>query len=354
MENFDNTFIKKISFGSKGSELRFVTIRDGNILNIAQHAKNLNGLGKVINSEIYGNANLDISEFPDVGLSSFIGTQNDANFYRGIQSYVLSGIDAKDVFLDGKNAGVFYEDEYAQYALIGGLLAKDTKVSRDIQTLDVFEQMQEALQSVGMDFSNVGRTWFYNDDILDWYDVFNRARDKFFIKNEVFDNLVPASTGVGSRNRKGSALMARVFAVKPKDSRVSFKVVPSPMQCPAPDYRSSFSRAVELEHPNFRHLLVSGTASIEQGGATAFVGDIDKQIGLTLDVIEAILKSRDMDWNDSLRVVAYLKDFSYEQNFLKICKKRGLENMPWIWVQSDVCRDDLLFEIELDAAVSVK
>ena len=30
--------------------------------------------------------------------------------------------------------------------------------------------------------------------------------------------------------------------------------VPSPLQCPAPDYHSSFSRAVEIRYPGRRHL----------------------------------------------------------------------------------------------------
>ena len=135
---------------------------------------------------------------------------------------------------------------------------------------------------------------------------------------------------------------------------MKIREVESPLQCSARDYRSSFSRAVEITHPNFRHLIVSGTAGIEYGGKSAFVGDLDRQINLSLDVAEAILKSRGMDWDDTLRAVAYIKDFSCAGEFRKIQKKRGLEKLPCVAIQADVCRDDLLFEIELDAGIALK
>ena len=169
----------------------------------------------------------------------------------------------------------------------------------------------------------------------------------------MFSGLVPASTGIGSRNARGAALAARAFAVKPKSELVKICEVESPLQCSARDYKSSFSRAVELAHPNFRHLIVSGTAGIEYGGRTAFVGDLNRQINLSLDVVEAILKSRGMDWGDTLRAVAYIKDFSCAGEFRKIQKLRGLEDLPCVSIQADVCRGDLLFEMELDAGLEV-
>ena len=219
--------------------------------------------------------------------------------------------------------------------------------------MSVFESIEAALGGVGMDFSNVVRTWFYNDNILDWYETFNGARDSFFESRKVFSGLVPASTGIGSRNARGAALAARAFAVKPKSELVKICEVESPLQCSARDYKSSFSRAVELAHPNFRHLIVSGTAGIEYGGRTAFVGDLNRQINLSLDVLEAILKSRGMDWGDTLRAVAYIKDFSCAGEFRKIQKLRGLEDLPCVSIQADVCRGDLLFEMELDAGLEV-
>jgi enamine deaminase RidA (YjgF/YER057c/UK114 family) len=196
---------------------------------------------------------------------------------------------------------------------------------------------------------DVVRTWFYLDRILDWYDAFNHVRTCFFAEQEVFDHLVPASTGVGGKNGGGAALVADAVAVQPKNDRIEIQAVPSPLQCPALEYGSSFSRAVELAAPDHRRLVISGTASIEPGGETVHVGDIGKQVALTMDVVQAILRSRSMDWGDVVRGVAYFKNGRDLPLYDTYCSSKGLPDFPFASVQGDICRDDLLFEIEVDA-----
>ena len=106
-----------------------------------------------------------------------------------------------------------------------------------------------------------------------------------------------------------------------------------------------------MDHPLFRQVIVSGTASIAPAANPYISADIDKQTELSLDVIEAILKSRGMGWKDVVRSVAYFKDKDYAPHYEKIALRRGLAIMPCIGIQADVCRDNLLFEMELDAAV---
>lgn len=302
--------------------------------------------------EIYAGCKHLHQAFTGAGQMPFPGTSDSAEFDNGMQFCHISAANAKPIIFNGCAVGAYMEDEHAAYALLGGLHPQQTDASTHKQCLELFEQIQSILQSVGMSFTDVIRTWFFNDRILDWYADFNRARDTFFKKHGIFDRLVPASTGIGSANIWGAALMARVFAVRPKSPAVRIEAVPSPLQCPAIDYHSSFSRAVELQHPDYRHLIISGTASIEPGGKTAHVGDIDRQIELTLDVVQAILKSRNMDWRDTLRAVVYLKDADFRPHYERIATARGILPLPAICVQADVCRDDLLFEIELDAATA--
>ena len=278
------------------------------------------------------------------------GTNGALNSYCGLQCCMIPKSVSKDVIFKNQKVGVGYEDDCARYVILGGIFPSDKKKCRTAQTISVFENIESVLKSEGMDFSNVVRTWFYNDNILDWYGEFNHARDLFFESRNIFEGLVPASTGIGSSNRYGSALTARAFAILPKSENVKLTDVTSPLQCPALDYRSSFSRAVEISHPNFKQLIISGTAGIEYGGKTAFAGDLEKQINLALDVIEALLKSRGMNWRDTLRAVAYLKDIAFLETFKKIQKKRDLLFLPCVAVQADICRSDLLFEMELDAA----
>ena len=143
-------------------------------------------------------------------------------------------------------------------------------------------------------------------------------------------------------------MVAGALALKPKAAAV-VREVASPMQCSALNYKSSFSRAVEVERADGRALYISGTASIEAGGKTAYVGDPQAQIELTMQVVAAILHSRQMDWSDTTRAIAYMKDLKDAPLFADWLHGKGLEALPVTWMHGDVCREDLLFEIELDA-----
>jgi len=73
------------------------------------------------------------------------------------------------------------------------------------------------------------------------------------------------------------------------------------------------------------------------------------QIQLTLDVVQAILESRGMDWDSVSRSIAYFKH-AEDPGVLAACmKERGMPRLPGILAHTDICRDDLLFELELDA-----
>jgi enamine deaminase RidA (YjgF/YER057c/UK114 family) len=269
------------------------------------------------------------------------------------QRFVIEGVEPRLITRNGCTVGVCYEDRHAEYCLLTGILPPDLSASRVAQTTAVFEGIEDALTDAGMTFDNVARTWLYMDDILAWYDPFNRARDDFFHSRKVYDGLVPASTGIGSANLCGAAFTACAIAVRPKSAQCYVIPVTSPLQCAALEYGSSFSRAVEIGTPDYRTLLVSGTASIEPGGRTAYVDDVDRQIQLTMDVVEGILKSRDMNWHDAVRTVMYLKKPEFLDNWNAWLKKNSLEKLPLINIEADVCRDDLLVELEVDCVKRV-
>ena len=113
--------------------------------------------------------------------------------------------------------------------------------------------------------------------------------------------------------------------------------------------RFSFSRAMELCSGGLRRLFVSGTASIHPGGKTAWVGDVEKQVALTMDVVGEILRSRQMDYRHVTRATAYFRDPNDKHYFDRWCDLRRLTDLPVVALPAVVCRDDLLFEIELDA-----
>jgi enamine deaminase RidA (YjgF/YER057c/UK114 family) len=154
---------------------------------------------------------------------------------------------------------------------------------------------------------------------------------------------------VSGKNISGSAVALGAWAVEPFAGGFSLCEVPSPLQGPAPAYGSSFSRAVEMKTPDFRRLLVSGTASIDLDGQSAFEGDTAAQIDFTMRVVHAILRSRGMGFGHVSRATAYLKNAQDACFFEAWLAREGLEGWPVFCAQADICRDELLFEIELDA-----
>jgi len=270
------------------------------------------------------------------------------NLY-GTHLWAVSGIPIEYIISKGKIIGCIFEDDYARYCRGGNIIPKDIQCSPVEQSDDVFAQMEAILQGQGMEFSDVVRTWFYNKDILKWYDDFNKVRNKFFKERNMFEALLPASTGVGGCHASGAALVSGLWAMKAKGKEVQVFEVQSPLQKSALDYGSSFSRAVEMVTPEQRRLFISGTASIAPDGKTQHPGDVEGQIELTMKVIRTTLESHGFSWTDLTRATAYVKraeDAGAWQNYLI---KNHIHPLPVVVMESDICRDDLLFEIEMDA-----
>ena len=254
----------------------------------------------------------------------------------------------KPVYDRGQPIGQIFEDEDALYCILSEIRPSNLTASRGEQTEEVFAIIQRALQQLGLEFRSVVRTWFYVDQILDWYGEFNRVRTLFFKGIEM--DLMPASTGIGAPNCYGAALFANVIAVLPKSRAVSAKIGVSPLQGEAAAYGSSFSRAIELQNGKARTLYISGTASIDSVGNTLHIGDVAKQIETTMEVVEAMLSHADMGMKEVTRGIAYLKNAEDVPHWSQYCERRGWNDLPVIVIHADVCRDELLFEIELDAA----
>lgn len=267
----------------------------------------------------------------------------------GIHLHAVTGGTVTPLILDGVLVGATLTGPYAVECFLSGLCTTDTSAPRPQQARATFERMEQALALADMDFSHVARTWLFLDDILAWYNDFNKVRTQFFTDRGVFDRVVPASTGIGGSNPAGAAMMTGVYAIRPLAPGVSFQALPSPLQCPALQYGSSFSRAVEVTMPDLRRVFVSGTASIAPGGETVHIGDVLGQTARTCEVVEAILRSRGMGWEDVTRATAYVRFPEDAGIFEQFRSQSHIPPLPVITTHNVVCRDDLLFEIEVDA-----
>ena len=269
----------------------------------------------------------------------------------GAHVHAIRGSEVEMIAVDDRVIGCVYESGPTRYCLLGDLRDSDASGPRADQARRVFDLMTEGLARAGMTFADVLRTWFFNDDILGWYDDFNRVRTTFFNENGVFEGMVPASTGIGAGNPDGAALTAGLVAMTSDDPAVRATAIVSPLQSSALDYGSSFSRAVELTASDHRRIYVSGTASICSKGRTLHGGDVDAQIERTMQVAEAILVSRGAGFANVSRGIAYLRRTEDAGAFASYCADRGLNGLPLIVTCNTVCRDDLLFEIEVEGVV---
>ncbi len=148
----------------------------------------------------------------------------------GVHLWAISGVKTVPVRLGGRRVGTLFEDQFGRYLRLVGLLPNDTALSRPQQADGIFRQMEAVLAGQRMTFAHVLRTWFYNEDILAWYDEFNGVRNTFFHERQVFNSMMPASTGVAGRNAMDAGLIGGLIAIEARDPAVKAFAVPSPLQ----------------------------------------------------------------------------------------------------------------------------
>ena len=287
---------------------------------------------------------ISVVDFP----YSWIEGNNCTNaFMNGVFIYALSGIEITRLNYNNSTLGSYFKINNTEYCCLSGLYSM-SQLSLGMQTKDLLDVAEQILNLTGLSFVDAIRTWYYLDNILDWYDDFNKVRSSFFLNHQVFKNHVPASTGVGGKNPAGSALSLELTAIKPGSRQFQIKKVNSPLQCPAEDYGSAFSRAIRFSDNEFATLTVSGTASINAEGKTMYENDLWNQIELSFAVVEAIIRSENFSFSDVVRAYAYYSNKRFHKTFLKFLDLKKFRNLSFICSENKVCRSDLMFEVELD------
>lgn len=122
---------------------------------------------------------------------------------------------------------------------------------------------------------------------------------------------------------------------------------------------SSFSRALRMDFGNYKVVLISGTASVNEEGKPEHVGDFRAQLWRTYRNITNLLKSEDMTWHDVIRTTNYLRDI--ERDYAEFNKIRttffqwlGLDPLPAsTGIQARLCWETLLVEIEAIAVSKI-
>jgi enamine deaminase RidA (YjgF/YER057c/UK114 family) len=362
-----NLEIRTIRLKTKGIEHHFISINlhsdDDNekiFVNLSEYI--LKHQAQIITQFRFGGCELKETEMPGYmkGLCNYewvvtniLGNSPSSGKWYSTLFYAISGCSVIPVYLNGRIVGFYYESEDAEYCSLGDIAPSRINYTSAEQTRQVFKNLETALNTIGMNFTNVVRIWLYLDKLLNWYSEFNTVRTSFFSEHGVFNNIVPASTGIGAGNTHGSALVSNLLAIKPKNKNVTIRPIVSPLQCPAINYGSSFSRAVEVQFLDHRRLFISGTASIDLNGNSIYASDTSRQIENTMEVVNAIIESRSMSWQNAVGAIAYFKEIKDKSLFFDYCRKHSLTQLFVVPAQTDICRGDLLFEIEVDLIAPV-
>jgi enamine deaminase RidA (YjgF/YER057c/UK114 family) len=277
------------------------------------------------------------------------GAACDNQPIAGLQAFAVTGTVVERITLGRQVVGSVFAEGATRHCLLGGLGPNRKSLCRQAQTAQTFENLEQALEQAGFALADTLRTWFFLDELLSWYAEFNQVRTERYGRVNFRSGSIPASTGVAGRNPAGTALAVAAWAVQRGDTSTRIEEVASPLQCPAPAYGSSFSRAMEISSPAGRRLFISGTASIALEGQTMWKDNIHKQVALTMDVVTAILRSRGFTLNEVSRATAYFKNRGDVRAFRDWCAAHNARSLPVVAAECAICRDDLLFELEADA-----
>lgn len=220
----------------------------------------------------------------------------------------------------------------------------------------MFANAEASLTRHGFAYTDVARTWIYLRRILDWYGEFNRLRTVFHHERGITggpERPFPASTGIQGTSTEGEECLMDVLAVQSENGSATARpMLASSRQQLAFDYGSGFSRGMTLTVGDGRTVLVSGTASIGNDGETLYVGQRDPQVMQTLLSIGALLESEGGSLADVCQGTVFHKDADTLRSYREVTGLLGVPRLPLVPVLADVCRPDLLVEIEAVALLA--
>ena len=237
-----------------------------------------------------------------------------------------------------------------------------------------FEQARSILGAEGLSFGHIVRQWNYVENItrvedpvanIQNYQVFNDVRARFYREGN-FSNGYPAATGTGMNT--GGVVIG--FIAVSGSEKVKVRPVRNPRQIDAHGYSKdvlvgrSTGVTAEKSTPKFErgkmvilegrtHVYVSGTASII-GEKTMFPGDVERQTITTIENIQSLFSRENQEllgvnFNFPEIRFSHLRVYVKHRNDIpavkNICESR-LNCESSLYLESDICREELLVEIE--------
>jgi enamine deaminase RidA (YjgF/YER057c/UK114 family) len=304
-------------------------------------------------------------------ITSFVLQPPCAGAALALEAWAIGGPDVRLEHFGPQTLAVSYDS--VRWVYCGGISLEPDDRGVWQQTTTAMRQLRTLLAQAGSGVEHVVRTWFYLGGITEpeggtqRYKEFNRARTDSYHDVEFCSALsggatglrmYPASTGIGMGGR-GLVLGCHTLQTTRPDARML--ALENPQQVPAYSYgpkyspqSPKFSRAIALLLGDYVTTWISGTASIVNS-ESCHPGDVRQQTEQTIDNIESLIAADNFAAHGVPRAGARLQDLAKVRVYLKraadyaackaICERR-FGPVPAIYAVADVCRPELLVEIE--------
>ncbi|MGH8462002.1 MAG: hypothetical protein ACRESS_10380 [Stenotrophobium sp.] len=255
----------------------------------------------------------------------------------------------------GRDDGIGYA--HNNEVMFGSLRLEEPELAHmDHAAFRAYVRMDRLMQKRG--YPCWLRVWIYMADITqgegdaERYRQFSLGRHRALSLKPGFELNLPAATAIGSHD---SGLVIYFIAAKSPGVQVE-----NPRQVSAFRYpreygpRSpSFSRATLKHWADTTHLYVSGTASIV-GHESRHQGDPARQLQEVRDNIRALAqnalgaqdKGRDLADCRPLALNLYLRDRQMMEALRPLLPQLFGADTPILCLEGDICRKDLLLEVE--------
>jgi enamine deaminase RidA (YjgF/YER057c/UK114 family) len=228
-------------------------------------------------------------------------------------------------------------------------LAKTTET----ETEKIFDAYTESLAHHNCTLEkNCVRTWIFVRDVDHRYAAMVRARGECFEREGLTRTThYIASTGIeGAHRDSTTTVLMDAWAIRGLDpAQIRYLKAPSHLN-PTHEYGVTFERGTAISYGDRRHVIISGTASIDNRGEIVHPDDVARQTARTFENIGALLHEAGAEMSDVASMVVYLRRAADHATVRDIVESRW-PDIPRVMVLAPVCRPGWLVEVECMAVV---
>lgn len=213
------------------------------------------------------------------------------------------------------------------------------------QLLDKYSKALE-LQECSI-AGNCLRTWIFVQDVdMNYAGAVVGRRDRFMQLGLTKDTHYIASTGIaGSNAHKDSVVSMDAYAVAGIPSERIRYLKGSTHLNPTHEYGVTFERGTAVDFEDRSHVLISGTASIDNKGQILHPGDICRQTERMWENVSVLLEEAGAGYDDVMHMTVYLRDMADHTSVRKMYEER-FPHHPKVFLWAPVCRPGWLIEME--------